>query len=243
MSLKMSNIIAIAGRELRSYFTSPMAYALTVFFLGVTALLFTLGMLLPPRAQVEDFRYLMGSMVFLILIITPVLTMGLLAQERASGTMELLMTRPVQDWEVVVGKFLGGLGTVVLVIVLSLIFPLVLEIVGDVDWGMILAGYLGLLLAGAAFVAVGVFASSLTSSQITAAIITAFVLLFFWLIGWISYSVSQGLGDVLKHLSLLESFNDFGKGIVDTKNIIYFLSLIVVGLFLGVRSIENRRTI
>lgn len=239
----MRNILTIAGKELRSYFASPMAYVLAVFYLGITGYIFIAVFLLMPQAQTEHMRDLIGSMLFLALLIMPMLTMGLFAQEMASGTMELLMTRPVRDWEVVVGKFLGAMGLFTSVIIMSLIYPAILEVVANVDWVMILTGYLGLVLAGAAFVALGIFASSLTSNQIAAAILAAFMLLFFWLIGTLSYSVSHSLGDVFKHLSVLENYQDFSKGIIDTKNIIYFLSLIFVSLFLAVRTVENRRTI
>jgi len=239
----MRNILTIAGKELRSYFTSPMAYVLAVFYLGIIGYIFILIFLLSPQAQTEHLRDLIGSMLFLTLFIIPMLTMGLFAQERASGTMELLMTRPVRDWEVVVGKFLATVSLFASVIIISMSYPAILEIVAKVDWAMILTGYLGLLLAGAAFAALGIFASSLTSNQIAAAIIAVFMLLFLWLIGTLSYSVSQSLGDVFKHLSVLENYQDFSKGIIDTKNILYFLSLIFVSLFLAVRTIENRRTI
>ena len=239
----MRNVLTIAGKELRSYFTSPMAYALAVFYLGVTGLIFVMIFLLSPQAQAEHLSELIGTMLFLALFIIPMLTMGLFAQERASGTMELLMTRPVRDWEVVIGKFLATVSLFMSVIIISLSYPVILGVVAKVDWAMILTGYLGLLLAGAAFAALGVFASSLTSNQIAAAIIAVFMLLFLWLVGALSYSVSQGLGDVFKHLSVLENYQDFSKGIIDTKNIIYFLSLIFVSLFLAVRTIENRRTI
>ena len=239
----MRNILTIAGKELRSYFTSPMAYVLAVFYLGIIGYIFIAMFLLMPQAQTEHLRDLIGSMLFLTLFVIPMLTMGLFAQERASGTMELLMTRPVRDWEVVVGKFLATVSLFASVIIISLSYPVILEVVAKVDWAMILTGYFGLLLAGAAFAALGVFASSLTSNQIAAAIIAVFMLLFLWLIGTLSYSVSQSLGDVFKHLSVLENYQDFSKGIIDTKNIIYFLSLIFVSLFLAVRTIENRRTI
>ena len=239
----MRNVLTIAGKELRSYFTSPMAYVLVVFYLGIIGYIFIAVFLLMPQAQTEHLRDLIGSMLFLTLFIIPMLTMGLFAQERASGTMELLMTRPVRDWEVVVGKFLAIVSLFASVIIISLSYPVILEVVAKVDWAMILTGYFGLLLAGAAFAALGIFASSLTSNQIAAAIIAVFMLLFLWLIGTLSYSVSQSLGDVLKHLSVLENYQDFSKGIIDTKNIIYFLSLIFVSLFLAVRTIENRRTI
>jgi len=239
----MRNILTIAGKELRSYFTSPMAYVLVVFYLGIIGYIFTAIFLLMPQAQTEHLRDLVGSMLFLTLFIIPMLTMGLFAQERASGTMELLMTRPVRDWEVVVGKFLATVSLFTSVIIVSMSYLVILEVVAKVDWAMLLTAYLGLLLAGAAFAAIGLFASSLTSNQIAAAIITVFMLLFLWLIGTLSYSVSQSLGDVFKHLSVLENYEDFSKGIIDTKNIIYFLSLIFVSLFLAVRTIENRRTI
>ncbi len=239
----MRNILTIAGKELRSYFTSPMAYVLAVFYLGIIGYIFIAIFLLMPQAQTEHLRDLIGSMLFLTLFIIPMLTMGLFAQERASGTMELLMTRPVRDWEVVVGKFLATVSLFASVIIISMSYPAILEVVAKVDWAMILTGYLGLLLAGAAFAALGTFASSLTSNQIAAAIIAVFMLLFLWLVGALSYSVSQSLGDVFKHLSVMENYQDFSKGIIDTKNIIYFLSLIFVSLFLAVRTIENRRTI
>jgi len=239
----MRNILTIAGKELRSYFTSPMAYVLVVFYLGIIGYIFTAIFLLMPQAQTGHLRDLVGSMLFLTLFIIPMLTMGLFAQERASGTMELLMTRPVRDWEVVVGKFLATVSLFTSVIIVSMSYPVILEVVAKVDWAMLLTAYLGLLLAGAAFAAIGLFASSLTSNQIAAAIITVFMLLFLWLIGTLSYSVSHSLGDVFKHLSVLENYEDFSKGIIDTKNIIYFLSLIFVSLFLAARTIENRRTI
>jgi len=196
-----------------------------------------------PQAQTDNLRDLIGSMLFLALFIIPMLTMGLLAQERASRTIELLMTRPVRDWEVVTGKFLATTSLFTGVIIISMTYPAILAAVSTVDWAMVLTAYLGLFLATASFVAIGVFASSMTSNQIAAAILAVFMLLFLWLVGTLSYSVSHSLGDVFKHLSVIENYQDFGKGIIDTKNILYFLSLIFVSLFLAVRTIENRRTI
>jgi len=207
----MRNILIIAGKELRSYFTSPMAYVLAVFYLGIVGYIFTAIFLLLPQAETDNLRDLIGSMLFLALFIIPMLTMGLLAQER--------------------------------VIIISMTYPAILAAVGTVDWAMVLTAYLGLFLATASFVAIGVFASSMTSNQIAAAILAVFMLLFLWLVGTLSYSVSHSLGDVFKHLSVIENYQDFGKGIIDTKNILYFLSLIFVSLFLAVRTIENRRTI
>jgi len=237
----MRKVLTIAGKELRSYFVSPMAYAVLLFFLGIAGLIFALSIASP--GAMADMRGMFQTLVFVSLMMTPILTMGLLSQERASGSIELLMTNPVRDLEVALGKYLAALGMFLLLCIISLEFPLVLEKYGEPDWGSIGAGYLGLFLCGMSFIAVGLLASSLTSNQIAAAILGIFMLLFFWLIGWLSYSVSQNLGDIVKHVSVYENFQDFEKGIIDTKPIIFFLSLTGFALFMTVRTLENRRTI
>jgi len=237
----MRNTLTVAGKELRAYFTSPMAYVVMFFYLGVCGLIFALS--ISGQQAVADMRGLFGTMVFVTLMMAPVITMGLLAQEYASGSIELLMTNPVRDWEVVIGKYLAAVGLFLLLLVLSLEYPLIMEKYGSPDWGAVFAGYIGVLLAGMAFIAISLFASSLTRNQIAAAIIGAFMLLFFWLIGWLSMSVSESFGDIAKHISIFENFQDFDKGIVDIKPVIYFLSLMGFFLFLAVRSLENKRTI
>ncbi len=237
----MRNTLTIACKEMRSYFVSPMAYVVMFFYLGVCGLIFALSVSSPQA--MADMRGLFGTMVFITLMIAPVLTMGLLAQEQATGSIELLMTNPVREWEVVLGKYLAALGLFTLLLALSLEFPLIMEKYGDPDWGAVAVGYLGVLLAGAAFIAISLFASSLTSNQVAAAIIGAFMLLFFWLVGWISMAAGDTLGDIAKHVSIFNNFQDFDKGIVDSKPIVYFASLTGFALFLAVRSLENRRTI
>jgi len=237
----MRPILTIAGKELRAYFVSPLAYVVIFFYLGVSGLIFALSV---TGQQAEaDMRGLFGTMVFVTLMLAPVITMGLLAQEQASGSIELLMTNPVRDWEVVIGKYLAAAGLYVGLLAISFEFPLIMEKYGSPDWGAVGAGYIGVLLAGLAFLAISLFASSLTSNQIAAAIMGAFMLLFFWLIGWLAMSVSQSFGDVIKQISTYENLQDFVKGIVDTKSIIFYLSLTGYFLFLAVRSMENRRLI
>lgn len=237
----MRNSLTIAGRELAGYFTSPMAYVAMFFFLGICGLIFVLytstGM---PRA---DMTGMFHSMIFLSLIMLPVLTMGLLAQELNSGTFELLMTRPVSDIEVAVGKYLAAVGMYTIILLITLQYPIIFTVYGSPDWGQILVGYLGIYLAGLAFIAIGVFASSLTSNQIAAWLMATFMLLFFWLVGWLSFGNTTWIGTVAKNISVFENFGDFEKGIVDGKNVLYFLSLIVFFLFMTVRSLENRRTV
>lgn len=237
----MRNILTIAQKELVAYFTSPMGYVAMLFFLVICGLIFVLSTAMSmPKA---DLTPMLHTMVFLSLLICPAITMGLLAQETNSGTYEMLMTKPVRDIEVVIGKYLGALGLYLAIIVLSLEFLLIFKIFGQPDMGQTLAGYIGLILTGMAFLAVGVFASSLTSNQIAAWAIGVTVLLFLWLVGWLSYSGSGVLGVVAKSISAYESFEDFKRGIVDAKNIIYFLSVMGFFLFLTVRSLESRRTV
>jgi ABC-2 type transport system permease protein len=237
----MRNMLTIAQRELMGYFTSPMAYAAMLFMLGVCGLIFVLSTAQPGAKA--DMTGIFHSMVFLSLLLCPVITMGLLAAETNSGTYELLMTRPVRDMDVVVGKFLGALGLYLAILVVSLEFPLIFAGFGSPDWGQILGGYLGLVLAGMAFLAVGVFTSSLTSNQIASWLMGLILLLFFWLVGWIGTGATSLLGDIAKSLSSYENFGELEKGIIASRSIIYFLSIIGFFLFLATRSLESRRTV
>jgi ABC-2 type transport system permease protein len=240
----MRNICTIAGRELRAYFTSPMAYVVIVFFLFFSGLIFTFS-IYQPSARAE-MRGLLGSMVFLTLMVAPFITMSLLAQERSSGTLELLLTKPVHDREVVLGKYFGALGVYLAMILMTLPYPLLMQKYGDLDWGPAGVGYLGLLLVGAAFLAIGLFASSLTKSQMASAGICLGAFLFVWLIGWVSYLAGgegSWLAAVTKNISVFEIFGDFEKGLLDSKNVVYFLSLVVFFLFLTVRVMEMRRQV
>ncbi|MGE5532128.1 MAG: ABC transporter permease subunit [Bacteroidota bacterium] len=237
----MRNILTIAQRELQSYFTSPMGYVAMLFFLGVCGLIFVLSTAMStPQA---DMTGMFHSMVFLSLLLCPVITMGLIAQETNMGTYELLMTRPVHDYEVVIGKFLGALGLYLLIIFITLEFPLIYGVFGKPDWGLTFSGYIGIILTGMAFLAVGIFSSSLTSNQIAAWLMGSFMLLFFWLIGWLGAGGTSFIGDVAKSISVYENFQDFERGILSGKGIIYFVTLMGFFLFLATRSLESRRTV
>ncbi len=237
----MRKVFTIAGRELRSYFVSPMAYVVLAFFLGICGLIFALTVT-SPQAH-ADMTGMFHTMVFVALMMTPVITMGLLSQEQATGSIELLMTNPVQDVQVVLGKYLGAVGLFAIVLIGSLEFPLIMTAFGEPDWMAILSGYFGVLLVGMAFIAVGLFASSIVANQIAAAVLGYVVLLFFWLIGWLDMVSDGVVGDIARHVSILENFQDFAKGIIDSRPIIFFASMIVFALFLSVRALENKRTI
>jgi len=149
----------------------------------------------------------------------------------------------VRDAEVAVGKFLGALAVYCVILVVTVEFPIMYEVWGNPDWGIIASGYLGLFLSGCAFIAIGTFASSMTDNQIAAWLIGSAILLFFWLVGWLSYTSTMWVSTVASHISIYENFQDFTRGIVDGKNLLYFVSLAAVFLFMAIRGIENRRTI
>ena len=234
----MKGTLTIARRELRSYFTSPVAYVVTAAFLVVTGYLFTVILSLSREASL---RYLFGNMSVILLIISPALTMRLLAEEQRSGTIELLLTAPIRDHEVVLGKFIASLGLLATMLALTLYYPLLLFLYGNPEKGHIISGYLGTLLLGAAFLSIGLFASSLTANQIVAAVLTFMALLLLWLIGSAAQLAGPGLGDVLGYLAIDQHFNDFTRGIIASRAVVYFLSVVAVFLFATVRVLESRR--
>jgi len=237
----MRKVLTVTGKELRSYFVSPMAYVILAFFLGVCGLIFALTV---TMTQAEaNMAGMFHTMIFITLMMTPVITMGLLSQEQATGSLELLMTNPIRESEVVIGKYLAAVALYAIALLASLEFALIINAFGDPDWMAILSGYIGVLLTGMAFLAIGVFSSALVANQIAAAVLGYVMLLFFWLIGWLDTAVEGVIGTVAKNISILENFQDFAKGIIDSRPIIFFVSLIVFALFLSVRTLENKRTI
>lgn len=234
----MRNTWLIAKRELGSYFTSPIAYAVTAAFLVISGYFFGLILYYSREATL---RYLFYNVTTFLLLIGPALTMRLIAEERKSGTIELLLTSPVRDGEVVVGKFLAALGLWALMLALTLAYPLLLRAFGNPDLGPIATGYLGLLLAGGAVLALGVLASALTSNQIIAALVAFGLSLLLWLTDALQGLVSGPLGSFFQYLSMAAHFEDLPKGVIDTKDVAFFLTIIVAALFLATRILEARR--
>lgn len=229
---------AIARRELRAYFTSPLAYVITGAFLVIGGYFFSVNVIFSRQATV---RPLFQTMYTILLLLAPALTMRLLAEEQKSGTLELLLTAPIREIELVLGKFLAGLGFFVVMLVLTLYYPLLLSIYGNPDRGGIIGGYLGAVLFSAAIVAVGLFTSSLTQNQIVAAVLSFAILLLLWVVDGLSSVFSGRVGDLLSYLALYPHFNDMTRGAIATKDIVYYLSLTAAALFLAWRSLEARR--
>ncbi len=247
----------IFKKEMRLYFTSPVAWVILTIFLLLAGYFFysiftffTLASMQsamnPSMARdlnVTDsvMRPVFSNISVILLLLMPLITMRLFAEERRSGTIELLLTYPIRDGAVLVGKYLAALALYGLMLALTLVYPAIVVYFARLEWGPLLTGYLGLVLMGAAFLAVGVFASSLTENQIVASVTTFGVLLIFWVIGWSAEAAGGVWGKVLSHLSILEHFDGFAKGIIDTKDVIYYVNFTVLALFLSLRSLEARR--
>ena len=256
----MGNIAAIFVKEMRSYFGSPIAYVMAGVFLLFTGYIFQNLVLdfhglcqyyqqdyqqtgTRPTLNVNDMvvAHLFRVQVFVWMMVTPMLTMRLYAEEKRSGTLELLMTSPLTTWQTLLGKFAACL-TLYLAIevgVLSLLGFLSLH--ATLDWGPILSAYLGILLVGATFISVGIMASSITENQIVAVVMSFFLLMLLWLIDWSSRFASPTMAGILRHLSILAHMSDLTRGVIDTHDVVFFLSMTVFFLFLTHTVIESRR--
>ena len=249
----MNSTILIARKDLRSYFTSPIAYIIVAIFLLLVGWMFvnlfsffvqsnsqyaSLNMGQKPTLSENVLRPLFGNMNVILLFIAPFITMRLIAEERKDHTIELLMTSPLKPISVVMGKFLAGTGLLLVIVGATLVYPLILQLIGQPDWGVVLGCYLGLFFICATYVAIGLFWSSRTENQVVAAVLTFGTLLFFWLISWAAHRAGPVWSDVLNHLSLIGHFSNFAQGIVDTTDVVYYLTFTGFALFATNLSVE-----
>ncbi len=234
----MRNALAIARRELGSHFSSPLAYVVTAAFLVINGVFFYLNVYFSQQATIQP---VVQTVLTILLLLAPVLSMRLLAEEQRNGTLELLLTAPVRDGEVVIGKYLAGLGFLGVMLGLTLVYPAILFAFGSPDRGATVGGYLAMVLFGAAAMAIGLFTSSITQNQIVAAVISFAALLVLWVIDGMSSIFGGRTGAVLSYLGLYTHFNDMTRGVIDTRDVVYFLSLVVGALFLTARSLEAHR--
>ncbi len=254
----MKNIAAITGKELRVYFTSPMAYVVIAVFLLVNGYLFynivffavNQGMQLMrlqggmPEININEmiFRPVFHNMAIIMLLTLPMLTMRLIAEEKKAKTAELLMTSPLSLTEIIIGKYFAAVVIFLAMLSLTGFMPLLLDFYGDLKWSPILTGYLGLSLLGGVFLSLGLLASSLTENQVIAGFLGFGLTLLMWLMGWVSQETSgTTLGSVFSYLSIGEHFKNFVNGLIDTSDLVYLLSLVVAGLFLSHRVLESQR--
>jgi ABC-2 type transport system permease protein len=236
----MRNILVIAGKEFRAYFSSVIAYIFITLFLAVSGWLFMQSFFLLGQASLRSF---FGLLPWLFLVFVPAVSMRLWAEEKKLKTIELLMTYPVRDSEVVLGKFLAAFAFLGVALFLSFPLALTAAYVGDPDWGAIFGGYLGALLLGAAYLAIGLFVSSLTENQIVAFLISVVGCFGLYIIGedFVLFRVPEVMVGFLAYLSLGTHFESIGRGVLDTRDLLYYTSLIGFFLFLNVRSVESRK--
>ena len=254
----MKNILTLVGKELHLYFISPIAYVVAMVFLSISDFLFykqiqyfsglSLRMMQfqnnLPELNLHDavFRPTLFSMSIILLLIMPLLTMRLFAEEKKEHTNELLMTSPITITEIVLGKFIAALGVYLLLLLLSLHLPLMLSLAVDVSWKPLFTSYLGLSLMGSVFLAMGLFASALTENQIIAAVISFGILIGLWMVGASVHTVGEtALGQVANYLSMSAHLEQFVKGLISSRSLTYFISMTVLGLFLTHRVVESQR--
>lgn len=239
----MKNIAALVIKELNTYFVSPIAYFVFFIFTAVSGFLFS--MILVNFSAYQEPSTLVMQILFnnvsvTLLFFTPALTMKLFAEERKTGTIELLMTSPLKDTEVVIGKFLASWILLIFMLLLTFLFPVLILPFGHPDIGPIASGYLGLLLLGSSFLSVGVMVSSMTKNQIVAALTSFGLLLSLWIMEFLSQRGGK-IGDFLGYLSLNKHFDAFSRGTVSLKHTVYYLSVIIVCLFFTVKSVESSK--
>lgn len=233
----MSKTLTIARREIRAYFNSPMAYIVVSAFLLISGYLYFSTVFLAGTASLRSFFSLTP---LLLVVFAPAVSMRLVSEELRSGTLELLTTMPVRDEEVIAGKFLAGLSVVVAGLVMTLAYPLSIATVGDLDWGPVIGGYLGLLLCSAALIGIGIMSSTWSRNQITAFILALMIGLGLWLFDKITFFVPASLGRVLEYLSIDFHFKNIARGVIDTRDLLYYLSLLLISLFLAVLALRRR---
>jgi ABC-2 type transport system permease protein len=254
---RFPGLSAVLKKEMRLFFGSPVAYVVFTFFLLISGWFFSQIFLYYSDISMRSFmqpgmgqslnitesvmRPLFTNMSVVLLFFMPMLTMRLFAEEKKSGTMELLLTYPVRDGEVLAGKFLAAGALYVILLALTLVYPGLIAYFTRVEWGPILTGYLGLVLTGGTFLAVGVLISSLTENQIVAGFGTFGVLLGLWIIGWGAEFAGGNLRAVLQYLSITEHMDTFSRGLIDTKDLVYYGSAIALALFLTLRSLDSKR--
>jgi ABC-2 type transport system permease protein len=250
----MTNILAIVRKEWRGYFSSPTGYVVIAMYALLFGFFYTVGLTWfvtqsmqgsqmggPLNINQQMVRYVFQNSVVVFLLVVPLITMRTYSEEKRSGTIELLMTSPITDFQIVLGKFLGAMSLYVAMLAVTLVHMAVLFAYGNPEWKPIATGYLGLVLLGGCFVSVGLFFSSLTRNQIVAAFATFAVLLLLYVLQWVESFSGPTLGKITSFLSVTTHVEDFLRGIIDTEHVVYYLSFITFGLFLTAKAVDSER--
>jgi ABC-2 type transport system permease protein len=252
----MRGIMAVFKKEITVTFSSPIFYAATFIFMVVSgyffytnAMIYTIrsfqagqNPFLAERLNLSDFvvKPFFGDMAIVLLLMLPLITMRAYAEEKKMGTIELLFTYPISDGAVLAGKFAASMFTLLTMLAGTLLPLILLETFAHLDWGLILSGYLGILLLGASFIALGLFTSSLTENQIIAAVLSFGAFLLFWIIGWAKSFAGPPLGSILEHISIVVHLDSFVRGLIDSRDLVFYLVFIFFWLFVTLRFLNTR---
>ena len=258
----MKGLYAVYRKEMSHYFVSPIAYIIGGVFLMLTGFFFTrvLASVIEQAFEMgmqsmqfgggmnidvpsQTVRYFFGILSSILLFLMPMLTMGVYAEERKRGTIELLMTSPITDFEIVLGKFFASLSLLIILLLPTAAYSIFMFFHSDPapPWKVLVCAYLGALLLGSVLLALGSLFSSLTENQIIAAVLTFGVFLILWVIDFGSRNTSSGIGAVVQYLSVVRHYDDFTRGVLDSENVVFYLSLIVLAIFLTIRSLDSMR--
>jgi len=235
---KFSNVGTIFQKELRSYFNSAVAYVVIVVFLAIVGWMYTSSMFL---INVASLRLMFEWIPLVFLFVVPAVTMRLLAEEKKAGTIELLTTKPLHDWEIVSGKFLAAWALISIALLPTLIYYITVAFLGEIDNGPVIGGYIGLLLMAGVYVAIGLLASSLTENQIVAFIIGLLLMFAFYMMDKVLIFVPDFLTSVVEYLGIDFHFSSIARGVIDSRDVVYFGSVLGFTLYLSVVSLERRK--
>lgn len=248
------NTFTIAKKDFKNYFTSPIAYIVMAVFSFIMGYMFfsILSFFVAQSMQFQSMQFgnapsvtdnlirpIFGNMNVVLLFIIPFITMRLFAEEKKNNTIELLFTAPVRLSEIVLGKFGSAFAFVLVLLALTIPYPIALSIATTPDWGVILMSYLGTVCMISVYIAVGVLCSSLTENQIVAGLLNFGIILFFWIIKWASYSAGPAISELLSYLSIIDHFEEFSRGIFNTKDIVFYFSAVGLWLFLTYKTLES----
>ncbi len=236
--MTFSNIKFIFRKELRSFFNSPVAYIVIVVFLVILGWFFTSNLFI---ANISSLRTVFEMTPFLLLFFAPAITMRLISEEKKSGTLELLTTKPVEEYEIIAGKFLAAWTLFFFTLLPTLCYYITLSFIGKLDAGPVIGGYLGLLLVGAVFLAISVFGSSITENQVVAFIVSFLIVFCLFMLDKVLFYLPSGLATLFEYISIDYHFSNIARGVIDSRDIIYYVSAIGFSLLLGTIALQKRR--
>ncbi len=236
--MNWSTVAAIWRREVKTYFASPSAYIVLAVFLIITGWFFTLNLF---KENLAHMRSIFDILPFLLVVFAPAIAMRLVSEERKTGTLELLVTMPVRDFDVIFGKFLSALTLYCVALVFTFFYPITLSILGDAEIGPIVAGYIGLLLLGGAYLSLGILGSAMSENQIVAFILSFLIAAVLAILVFSAMVVPGPLADIMQYLSTTYHFQNISRGVIDSRDVVYYLSLIFLSLLLASRAMAQRK--